>query len=558
MPAELENGLIDEESPEVKRLGVSPTSMRDPGDHIATNQAPSASLSGGAPLDEVAAHYGLPIVEASDWPDSLILSDEISPLFLTDHGLLPLRISEAGALVLAVADPGNTAALAALRLASGHDLDLRVASAHDIAAALARLSRSAPEDLDSTGGADDLSATDLEHLDDLALEAPVIELVNRLLLGAVLERATDLHLEQARGRVVIRQRVDGLLRDAGSLTQNVGRAAISRIKILARMNIAERRLPQDGQARVRINDRDYDLRVATIPTVHGECAAIRLLATAAQVPEIARLGMSTRDESVLLSTLAAPNGMLIVTGPTGSGKTTTLAACLGHLNDPRRKIVTIEDPVEYQIDGLSQIQVKPDIGITFTSALRAILRYDPDVIMVGEIRDSETAHIAVHAALTGHLVLTTLHTNSAAGAITRLLDMGVQGYLLASALRCAVGQRLVRALCPRCREKRAVPLLLPPQALEGTGYAPGDMLEGWVHVGCDRCGGTGYSGRLAIFETLANDAAVQALIGPDAVATDILGASMRAGMTTMVTDGLRKCAAGLTTVDEVARVVLNS
>ncbi len=558
MPAELEDGLIDEGLAPVSKRGLDSLSTPEATGGTSADQARSGGLDARAQIDEVAARYGLPVIEDADWPTTPVLADEISPLFLTDNSLLPLRIGEAGTLVVAVADPGNSDALASLRLASGRDLDVRVASAHDIAEALARLSRLAPDSVDTPAVAEDMSAADLEHLDDLALEAPVIELVNRLLLSAVLERATDLHLEQARGRVAVRQRVDGLLRDAGSLTQNVGRAAISRIKILARLNIAERRLPQDGQARVRINDREYDLRVVTIPTVHGECAAIRILATAAQVPEIGRLGMSRRDETVLRSTLTAPNGLLIVTGPTGSGKTTTLAACLGHLNDPKRKIVTIEDPVEYQIDGLSQIQVKPDIGITFTSALRAILRYDPDVIMVGEIRDSETAQIAVHAALTGHLVLTTLHTNSAVGAITRLLDMGVQGYLLASALRCAVGQRLVRTLCPRCRERQAVPLQLPTQALEGTGYAPGDMLDGWVHRGCDRCGGTGYSGRLAIFETLANDADVQALIGPDASATDILEASIRAGMTTMVADGLRKCVAGLTTVDEVARVVLNS
>jgi general secretion pathway protein E len=514
----------------------------------------NASLSGQSLLELA---HGLPSVLDSDWPQVLPLADELSTMFLADHGMVPLRVSDVGTLVVAVANPDDAAALAALRAATGRELELRVASAHDIAACLARLSRPVDGEHVAPEGAE-FSAADLEHLDDLALEAPAIELVNRLLAQAVFERATDLHLEQSRGRVLVRQRVDGMLRDAGTLAQNVGRAAISRVKILAHLNIAERRLPQDGQARVRVGDRDYDLRVVTIPTVHGECAAVRILATAAEVPRIGALGLSERDQKALGRALAAPNGLIIVTGPTGSGKTTTLAACLSDLNDPRRKIVTIEDPVEYQIDGLSQIQVKPEIGVTFTSALRAILRYDPDIIMVGEIRDSETAQIAVHAALTGHLVLTTLHTNSAVGAITRLLDMDVPAYLLSSALRCVVGQRLVRTLCSRCRQRGQTRLSLPEQALEGTGHASGDPFDGWTAVGCDRCGGTGYSGRLAIFEILVNDAAVQSLVRPDAEAADILAAARASGMTTMVADGLAKCAAGLTTVDEVVRVVLNS
>ncbi len=261
MPAELEDGLIDEGLAPVSKRGLDSLSTPEATGGTSADQARSGGLDARAQIDEVAARYGLPVIEDADWPTTPVLADEISPLFLTDNSLLPLRIGEAGTLVVAVADPGNSDALASLRLASGRDLDVRVASAHDIAEALARLSRLAPDSVDTPAVAEDMSAADLEHLDDLALEAPVIELVNRLLLSAVLERATDLHLEQARGRVAVRQRVDGLLRDAGSLTQNVGRAAISRIKILARLNIAERRLPQDGQARVRINDRDYDLRV---------------------------------------------------------------------------------------------------------------------------------------------------------------------------------------------------------------------------------------------------------------------------------------------------------
>ncbi len=503
-------------------------------------------------------YRGLQPVLDGEWPSELPLGDELSPLFLADHGLLPLRIDEHGHLIVAVSDPTESQALAALRVASGRDLELRLADAEQISAVLARLSRPLAADEGDAADEDGLSAADLEHLDDLALEAPVIDLVNDLLRQAVMERATDLHLEQTRGPLVVRQRIDGMLREAGTLSPNVGRAALSRIKVLAHLNIAEHRLPQDGQAHMRINDRDYDLRVVTIPTVHGESAAIRILATAAQVPGIKEIGMVARDERVLRDALAAPNGLIIVTGPTGSGKTTTLAACLGYLNDPRRKIVTIEDPVEYQIDGLSQIQVKPEIGVTFTSALRAILRYDPDVIMVGEIRDDETAQIAVHAALTGHLVLTTLHTNSAAGAITRLLDMGVQGYLLSSALRCVVGQRLVRTLCPKCRTRNTAALAMPEEALKGTRHAPGEPFDGWTAAGCERCGHTGYSGRMAIFEVLVNAPGIQSLIRPDIPSADIMEAARASGMTSMVADGLEKCASGLTSAEEVARVVLNN
>ncbi|CAN5232335.1 ATPase, T2SS/T4P/T4SS family [soil metagenome] len=509
---------------------------------------------------EVARHFGLSLLTDDEWPKSLILSDRLSPVFLRDHRLLPVRLSEAGRLIMAVADPSDRETIAAVEIAAEHTVELRVAPGAHILSTLERLGRDTevllvlPTDRKPTDGEDD----DVEHLKDIALDAPVIELVNRLLLDSVIKRATDLHIEPTRGRVNLRRRVDGMLGDAGTLTLTMGRAVVSRVKIISRLNIAERRLPQDGRARVRLDGQDYDLRVATMPTIHGEGIAIRFLSSAQKVPELSRLGLSRRDESAVRQAISGPHGLIAVTGPTGSGKTTTLAAVLSMLNQPFRKIVTIEDPVEYQIDGVTQLQAKPDIGITFASALRSFLRFDPDVMMIGEMRDPETAHIAVHAALTGHLVLTTLHTNSAAGAISRLLDMDVEGYLLASCLRCIVAQRLVRMLCANCRQKTTAVPALPPGPLVEAGYEPGLAIPVWEAQGCQRCGGTGYFGRVAIFEVLTVDDDIGVLIRPNVSTRTVAATALKNGMTTMIADGLAKCQTGLTTVDEIVRVAFDA
>jgi general secretion pathway protein E len=336
------------------------------------------------------------------------------------------------------------------------------------------------------------------------------------------------------------------------LPPDLGKAAVSRIKILSQLNIAERRLPQDGRARIRAGDREYDIRVATMPTIHGESIAIRFLSATNQVPDIGKLGMAGRDIEQLKQQSLHAHGLIVVTGPTGSGKTTTLAAVLEFLNDPARKILTIEDPVEYQVEGVNQIQVRPDIGLTFATTLRSMLRLDPDIIMVGEMRDSETAKIGVNAALTGHLVLTTLHTNSAAGAITRLLDLDVQAFLIASTLRCVVAQRLVRKLCTSCR----TPYTAEGDVVTQLGLAKtAKPMRLWKANGCDHCNGTGYLGRAAIFELLVVDEDLRKTIKPD-VNSDIIAATARkAGMTSMASDGLVKCREGLTTIEELARVV---
>ncbi|MCA3574152.1 MAG: type II/IV secretion system protein [Aestuariivirga sp.] len=487
---------------------------------------------------------------ASDWPGRAVLPEAISLRFMQERHVLPAAAAQ-GTLTVILSDPTDEATLSALRLAAGMDLSLRIAPHDQILAAIERLEQGPGRNEGPASAA--AAAEDDDALKDLALDAPVIDLLNRLFREASSARATDLHIEPARGSVGVRRRVDGLLAEVERLPVAIGRAAVSRLKILTNLNIAEKRLPQDGRARLRIADRDYDIRVATMPTIHGESIAIRFLSATTQAPELSRLGLAEADLARLRREISHAHGMIVVTGPTGSGKTTTLAAALGQLNDPSRKVVTIEDPVEYQVAGVNQIQVHPEIGLSFARTLRSLLRFDPDIIMIGEMRDGETASIGVNAALTGHLVLTTLHTNSAAGAIVRLLDLGVQAYLIASTLRCVVAQRLVRRLCTHCRTHYEAPpeliAQLPQWAL--AGEAPVTL---WRAAGCSYCGGSGYSGRAAIFELLSIDDAMRRLIKPGVSAEVIAQAARRAGMASMMADGFAKCRDGLTTVEELGRV----
>jgi general secretion pathway protein E len=349
-------------------------------------------------------------------------------------------------------------------------------------------------------------------------------------------------------------RVDGLLRPVTAPAGVLPQALISRIKIIANLNIAERRLPQDGAARLRIGRTDIDVRVAIMPMQHGESAVVRILPKDRNLLVVDRLGFSSADEVKLRRLLKLPHGMIVVTGPTGSGKTTTLATVLSILNEPGRKILTVEDPVEYDIPGVNQAQVKPAIGLTFAAALRSFVRQDPDVIMVGDIRDNETAHVAIHAALTGHLVLTTLHTESAPAAVPRLLDLGVEGYLLRSTLRAVVAQRLVRQLCERCKTPKALvdADIAEDPRLGELGFRAGEVLQS--PCGCERCGGTGYRGRLGVFELLEMTDEIRSLIGEKTDGHKIDEAAIRAGMTTMIADGIAKCRAGLTSPAELLRV----
>src|ERR1700674_359701 len=459
----------------------------------------------------VARFHGLPRVSLRDLVAAESLDARFSRRFLRDTLIFPFAGAD-GKARLAIADPTDEASLRAVEIVLGAAVRREVASFEDLATVLAqRLQEddSTPPDLLEAGArADD----DVGSLRRLAPRAPVVRAVNDLVEKAVELRATDIHIEPFKNGLVIRMRVDGLLRTVPTPAAALPQALVSRIKILAGLNIAERRLPQDGAARLKVGSTDLDVRVATMPTQYGETAVVRLLPRDRGLLEITRLGLSPPDQAKLSAFLALPYGMIAVTGPTGSGKTTTLATALTILNETTRKILTIEDPVEYEIRGINQSQVKPGIGLTFATAMRAFVRQDPDVIMVGEVRDAETAHIAVHAALTGHLVLTTLHTENAAAAVPRLLDLGVEDFLLRSTLRAVIAQRLVRRLCDRCKLKKK--LGMADIDADPRYAALGFDVGAEVHepVGCESCGGTGYRGRLGIFEVLELNHKVRSLI----------------------------------------------
>src|SRR5579871_1734708 len=509
-------------------------------------------LSANDFADEVAAFFRVPRITLQDLLSAQPLTERFSQRFLREMLVFPFR-SAGGEPALAVADPSDHAAARAAAIVLGRDVPIAVASFEDIETALdQRLGNdvAAPEARQSSYARED----DIESLRDLASGAPVVRAVSDLLEKAVELRASDIHIEPFRSGLTVRLRIDGLLRaippPAGVLPQ----AIISRIKILSGLNIAERRLPQDGAAQLHVGKTDLDIRVAIMPTQHGESAVIRLLPTDRGLLAIDRLGFLPPDERKLRELLKLPHGKIVVTGPTGSGKTTTLAAVLSILNEPTRKILTIEDPVEYEIPGVNQSQSKPNIGLTFAAAMRAFVRQDPDVIMVGEVRDSETAHIAVHAALTGHLVLTTLHTETAAAAVPRLLDLGVEGFLLKSTLRAVIAQRLVRQLCDRCKSRHDLtPADLADDPRFGAlGFKAGETV--YEPKGCERCGGTGYRGRIGVFEVLTIDESVRGLISAQTDGNVIDKAAVQAGMTTMVDDGVAKCRAGITSASEVLRV----
>jgi general secretion pathway protein E len=513
----------------------------------------ATDLSAAEFADELSDYFALPRMSLPQLLTTTPRLEGFSRRFLRESTIFPFGAPDGG-FRLAVADPSDTAAIRAAEIVFGMSVDVVVASYEDITTVLDQRADADDANADQSTGRAAQSDDDIESLRDLASGAPVVRALNDLLERAVDLRASDIHVEPFRAGLVVRMRVDGLLRALPSPHGIPPQALISRIKILASLNIAERRLPQDGAARVRVGRSELDVRVATMPTQHGESAVIRLLPRDRGLLEMSKLGLGARDESVMTRLLAMPHGMIVVTGPTGSGKTTTLATMLSILNEPTRKILTIEDPVEYEIPGINQSQVKPSIGLTFASAMRSFVRQDPDVIMVGEVRDAETAHIAIHAALTGHLVLTTLHTETAAAAVPRLIDLGIEGFLLKSTLRAVVAQRLVRMLCDRCKVPHALTEadLAKDPRFAVIGFKCGEV----VHEagGCERCGGTGYRGRNGVFEILEMSDEVRTLIGPQTDSHSIDAAAMRGGMTTMLEDAVAKCRAGMTTVPEVFRV----
>jgi general secretion pathway protein E len=492
---------------------------------------------------------GLRLAGPDDFPQAPVHLPEVSPRFLRTARVVPLELAE-GELQAAFIDPLDAASVEALAYAAQRPVARRVARASDLEAALERLygAGESPASVEADG-ADEV---DLERLKDLASDAPVVRAVNGLIARAAEQRASDIHVEPYEDGLLVRFRVDGALRAEERLPAPMKSALVSRIKVLADLNIAERRLPQDGRMRLAVRGHEIDLRVATSPTIHGESVVLRLLDRSHLSLDFDALGFDDEILPRFLEILARPHGIVLVTGPTGSGKTTTLYAALAWLNAPTRKILTVEDPIEYRLAGVGQTQVSPGIGLSFATALRSFLRQDPDVMMVGEIRDLETAQVAVQAALTGHTILSTLHTNSAAAAVTRLLDMGVEPFLLTSTLNGVLAQRLVRRLCPACREPYAA---APHERLAaGLPADQGEPMTLWRPKGCGACGQSGYKGRLAILELLPLGEETARLVLRRAEAREIEREAVGRGMRTMLQDGVRKAQAGLTTIEEVLRV----
>ena len=478
--------------------------------------------------------------------------------FLKRHSLLPLADKD-GNITVAMSDPLDVKALDMVANALGRPCTRSVAPSSVIDEALTRCyyheDDSAASILGELGEDDDLArmttVSQTEDLLDVANRAPIVKLVNSIFFQAVRSRASDIHIEPYENEVKVRFRIDGVLHDRFTPPKQYVAALVSRLKIMANLNIAERRLPQDGRSRIKIGNDETDVRVSTIPTSGGERVVLRLLDKSAGHYSLSELGFLPESEKRFRRIVGMSHGIILLTGPTGSGKTTTLYGALSEINTEERNILTAEDPIEYQLPGVGQMQINPKIGLTFANCLRHILRQDPDVIMVGEVRDAETAKIAIHAALTGHLVFTTLHTNDSASAVTRLLDMGVEPYLVSSSIIGIMAQRLVRVICPKCKSACAPgegEALIPD---EGTVEQDGEIYRG---IGCENCVQTGYYGRTGIFELLLVDDDIRELIMKRTGANLIKKAAVSKGMLTLRDDGVQKVRAGITTVEEVLRV----
>jgi general secretion pathway protein E len=499
-----------------------------------------------------------PLLATRDAPEVAPTELDISVRFLKQQHVVPVRQGEDG-LALVVADPADPYPLHAVRLAAGKPVALYIGLRSEIDDLIERYygqGRSAMgsivESLDGSAAVED----DVEHLRDLASEAPVIRLVNLILQRAVEQRASDVHIEPFENRLKVRYRIDGVLHEVEAPPSSSTAAVISRVKIMAKLNIAERRLPQDGRIQLRVQGKELDLRVSTVPTSFGESVVMRILDRETVVFDFAALGFTDKFRKRFVDVLQRPHGILLVTGPTGSGKTTTLYTALSNINTPDVKIITVEDPVEYQLEGINQIQTKPQIGLDFANALRSIMRQDPDVIMIGEMRDLETCRIAIQSALTGHLVLSTLHTNSAGGGVTRMLDMGVEDYLLGSTVNGILAQRLVRRLDP----ETAIPYEAPPEVIaqfELEKYTDERPIRLWK-AGTSAANPTGYRGRRAIMEFLVMTDPLRRLIMQRADAGAIERQARAEGMLTMYEDGIAKAVAGVTTLEEVLRVTQES
>jgi type IV pilus assembly protein PilB len=515
-------------------------------DHLLTEEQFVATLAG---------QLGLEFVDLAGYPVDPVAAQLVSESLARRYLAMPIGWWE-GKLLVAMADPSNVFAIDDIRALTGADVRQVVVTADALQAAIGKYYRrdTEAEHVSAEAAASSTAVDDdpLNRIKEVREDAPIIRLVNLLISQAISDRASDIHVEPTGKDVRIRYRIDGVLHDVMRSPRNIQNGIVSRLKVMADINIAERRVPQDGRITTMIEGRPVDLRVATLPTVHGEKVVMRILDNSSTNLRLSELGFLPVNMTRYQVSYGKPYGTILVTGPTGSGKTTTLYATLNMLNEPTKNVITVEDPVEYQLEGINQIQVNNKAGLTFASALRTILRADPDIILIGEIRDKETANIAVEAALTGHLVLSTIHTNDAATTPNRLVEMGVEPFLVGSALDCVVAQRLARKLCERCKEAYE-----PEEgALAVLGWEVVELPEKLYRaVGCQVCGNTGFMGRFAVHEVLTVNEEVERMIVEHAHAEDIRKAAIADGMITLREAGLMSVAAGHTSVEEVLRVI---
>ena len=501
-------------------------------------------------LKELSTQIEVPLFTENLMPAVPVMEELFSVNFMKHNKFVPISYED-GVLSIAAVYPNDYTLVNTIRQLTQHEIKTYLASENDVNELINKLYAEGSTEMDriiegmEAGDAD----VDIEQLRDMASEAPVIKLVNMFLQRAVESRASDIHIEPFEKELRVRFRIDGILHDIETPPKHLKAAIISRIKLMAKLNIAERRLPQDGRIKIRILGKEIDLRVSTLPTLYGESVVMRILDRGSSKEyKLEKLGFFSDMLKKIDPLIKRPYGMFLVTGPTGSGKSTTLYGALKKINKSDKKIITIEDPVEYQIDGVNQIHVNPQIGLTFANGLRSIVRQDPDVVMVGEIRDLETAEIAIRAALTGHLVFSTLHTNDAPGAITRLVDMGAEDYLIASSVIGILAQRLVRVICDNCKEAVKV----DDKILEEFGFPPGTPL--YRGKGCKECANTGYKGRIGIFELMIMTEEIRKLTVTNASSSEIRNVARAQGMRTLKEDGLLKVREGITTLSEIIRV----
>jgi type IV pilus assembly protein PilB len=512
----------------------------------------SGALSQDALARALAERYGLDHLDLGVFTVDMSAANLVSTTIAKRYQTVPVAFADKRTLLVAMADPSNVLAVDDIAIMTGYEIRVAVAPADDITNLISRLDRLE----DVVGEAADITEDSEEGAEVVALhetseDAPVIKLVNQIVAQAVERGASDIHLAPDGRELRVRFRVDGVLHDVTTVQRRMAAGVISRIKIMAELNIAEKRLPQDGRVGLVVDGRHVDLRVVTLPSVHGEGAVMRVLDKASVVVDLDKLGMADPERERFERACRETHGAVLVTGPTGSGKSTTLYAALQLVNTPEKNIITVEDPVEYEMAGLTQVQVSAKVGLTFAAGLRSMVRADPDIIMVGEIRDRETAQIAIESALTGHLVLSTLHTNDAPSAISRLIEMGIEPFLVASALDCVVAQRLARMLCPSCKRRT----IIPAKVLQDHGYRARMELEAYEPVGCRRCGGSGYRGRLGLYEVMKITPEIQALSLERKSAEMIRDVAVSQGMTRMRDDGLQKVRQGRTSMSEIARVI---